>query len=241
MKHLLASLVFVASTGVAQASHDMASLDDVIQLSQRGLSSETILVFLQNREINFILDADDIDRLLQAGASEEVIRYLIQQTETAPSSTYPVIAYVDPYPDYYYTPYYNSYARSSLFFGFTAYPYAFYGGRHHGAAHRNRPHHTPSLRYADNDHDASHASRVDTRAGHGNTSTIGHNNRSAGHGKTASIGHSFGSTFGHNGGSSVGFGGGHSGGFGGGHSGGFGGGHSGGFGGGHSGGFGGGH
>ena len=67
MMRLLASLVIVASFGIVQAGDMTVSLDDILLLSQRGVSDETILVFLQNREIGFVPDADDIDSLSISG------------------------------------------------------------------------------------------------------------------------------------------------------------------------------
>ncbi|HED14936.1 MAG TPA: hypothetical protein ENI62_15010 [Gammaproteobacteria bacterium] len=242
MKCLLASLAIIAGFGIAHASGTTVSLDDIVMLSQRDVSDKTILVLLQNREIGFVLDADDIDNLLEAGVSEEVIRYLLQNTTSTPPDTnagtpryiYPPIAYVDPYPAYYYRPYY---AGTSLYFGYSSFPHTSYRYRHHGTEHYKQSHHSAPSHLAHNGHDrrVAHTGGHDpghiitgaqyniARAGHSETTHISHSRGDAGHGKTASIGHgsrgvghSRSISFGHRGGHSSN--GGHSGG--GGHGGG---------------------
>jgi len=194
LKRLLAVLLTLTSTGCVQARHDLASMDDVVFLSQEGLSDETILAFLQSREANFSLDADDIDRLLQAGASEKVIQYMLERSANSASYTKPVVTNVSPYPSYYYTPYYSSYAMSSIYFGYAGYPYYSYYRPSHGTPRHYRPRHTSSIRYAHNP----------GGNGHRSSGTIGH---SKGHGSSYGGGHSSGYSGGHSGG-----GGGHSGG-----------------------------
>ena len=78
MKRLLASLALVTGISIVEAGTMTVSLDDIVLLSQRGVSDQTILVLLQTREIGFVPGADDIDSLLETGVSEEVIRYLLQ-------------------------------------------------------------------------------------------------------------------------------------------------------------------
>lgn len=219
MKRLLAGLLIFASFGMVQAGNMVASMDDVLLLTQRGVSDETILVFLQSRVVNFIPDASDIDKLLEAGVSEEVIRYLLGQTTSTPSDTstplyIPTpVAYADPYPPYYYRPYYYTpyYARSSLFYGFPTFFYSSYGHRYRRAAHHNRPHHSGSVHLAHNGyggHGVSHTGGHNpghsiASVGHNipsvghsiasvahNIPSAGHTIASAGHSQTGSIGHS---------------------------------------------------
>ncbi len=51
MKRLLASLAILVGFGIAHAGGTTVSLDDIVMLSQRDVSDQTILVLLQNREI----------------------------------------------------------------------------------------------------------------------------------------------------------------------------------------------
>jgi uncharacterized membrane protein YgcG len=214
MKHLLTSFIFAISLGTAQASDMVVSLDDILMLSQRGVSDETILVFLQNRELGFTPDADDIDSLLEAGLSEEIVRYLLQQTPAKPTEVSSAVVYVDPYPPYYYRPYYT---RTSLFLGFSAFPHTISGRRHHGGVRHNRPHHGRSHSYESYNntystrgnlgsithtgapgrrHGITGAGHITPHAGHDisvvehdKTGSIGHADRNQEHIKTTSINH----------------------------------------------------
>jgi hypothetical protein len=208
MKYWLAMPLVVATFGV-QAGHMTVTLDDILLLSQRGVSDETILVFLQNREIGFTPNAADIDKLLLAGVSEEVTRYLILQTATKPAYAYPPVttAYADPYPASYYTPYYDDYTSfysgSSSFFGLAAFPYPYYGYGYYGGTHHDRADHTRPSHFGNRDHRASDGRHGGTHGatrtggtdrGHGSADTD-HNSRRAGHavaggghGRTSSLG-----------------------------------------------------
>jgi len=179
MKRLLASLIGIAGLGVAQAGALQTSLEDILLLTERGVSDETVLVFLETRELGFTPVAEDIDKLLAAGVSEEVIRYILRQTATysAPPYTYRTATYVDRYPPYYYTPYY---AGTSVFFGYSGFPH--YWFRHHyGGVHHTPLHHRTVHRPGHNDQGAlSHT--VHRGLGHNNATGIGHSGaRSAGH------------------------------------------------------------
>ncbi len=147
----------------AEADYHQVSLDDIVLLSQRGVSDQTILLFLENREAGFSPDADAIDRLLLAGVSDEIIQYLLSQATTVQTSpdvvppetytnavpnypvttypaspVYPAVTYVNTYPVYYYTPYYYGGPYS---FGFVSYPHTWFG--HHSGVghHRVNAHH----------------------------------------------------------------------------------------------------
>jgi len=238
MKRLLKSLIFIAWLGIAHAGTQQISLKDILFLAERGVSDETMLVFLESREVGFIPDAEDIDKLLSAVVSEEVIRYLLRQTATnttnsTPSYSYRTITYEDLYPAYYYTPYYSG---GSGFFGYSSYPHTWYGS-HYGGVHYTSLHHGATHSQGYNDHGTlslshtvhrggghigSHASRygrghnvaVGIRHG-GSRHTVAHEGRQ-------SVGHSRRSPAHRSGGvhSRSQHGGGHSGGHGGGHGGG---------------------
>ncbi len=139
MKYLFASLIMLLSISTLNANQNTTSLDDITLLTKRGLSDKSILIFLKNSELDFVLSAKNIDQLLQAGVSENIVQYLLQQPSIAPSSiasaptpspttyiTEPAVTYVAPYPNYFYAPRYinhtNHYRNSALQYGFaTAY------------------------------------------------------------------------------------------------------------------------
>ena len=123
---------------VAQADAPQVSLEDILLLMERGVSNETLLVFLETREIGFTLDVEDIDELLEAGVSEEIISYLLQRTAkySVPSYADRTTNYQDRYPLYYYTPYYSA---TSVFLGFSSFPRAWF--RHHHSAVHHGPLH----------------------------------------------------------------------------------------------------
>ena len=175
MKRLLASLICIAGLSVAQAGALQISLEDILLLTERGVSDETVLVFLETREIGFIPDAEDIDKLLAAAVSEEVIRYILRQTATysAPSYSYRTTTYVDLYPPYYYTPYYSG---TSVFLGFSSFPHAWFGS-HHGGVHHASLHHGAVHHLGHKDHGAlSHAIHRGGRVGvHASRHGLGHN------------------------------------------------------------------
>jgi len=249
----------------AQAEHRTASLEDVILLAEGGISDETILVFLDSREIGFELGTEEMLLFREAGVNEEVIRYLLERvaagSEKVDADTddlYPPGYYA--YPERFYATEY--FAGAGYYFGASILPYWWYddhflhyqshgGGYlyghsgHHG--YTSLGHHSS---VGQGIHDSSYLARGHAGGGShlgGGGHTVGHSSPSHGsrtygsgrHGGTghSSPGHSSGRNGRHGGGRSGGHGGGHSGG----RSGGHGGGHSGGHGGGHSGGHGGGH
>ena len=105
-------LLLLCAPAAAQANNRSVTIDDVIQLTQSGISDETIITFLETREIRFVLSPQDIVRLRAAGISEELLRYLLQHTAAdQPPAYLPPVAYgsgygVPGYPAGYYTPAY---------------------------------------------------------------------------------------------------------------------------------------
>ena len=146
-------LGLVLFTG-AQAAHLKASLDDIVLLSQRGVSDKTLLLFLENRKAAFTLDAESIDKLILAGVSEDVIRYLLAREPivhtSRPAVIYPVSTYVETYPRYYYTP---RYYRTPYYSGYRA-----HSG--HRATHFGGRHDKDNRRDKHGKDDQSHAGRV---------------------------------------------------------------------------------
>ena len=211
LRYLLVLFGWAMLTG-AQASHLQVSLDDIVLLSQQGVSDQTILLFLENREAGFALDADALDKLLLAGVSGEVIRYLFSQNTTAQTAgaseptippayttnsntyiSYPTVTYLDNYPGYYYTPYYYGGFYS---FGFSSYPHRWFGhysrgGRHATNAHHGRRRHVVNDGHSTgrhsnrhDDHGAPNTSRhYGTHTGSGNISHRGQHETIHGGGK----------------------------------------------------------
>ena len=99
-----------AAPAAAQATNRPVTMDDVIQLAQSGISAETIITFLDTRDIGFVPDPADIAFLRAAGVSEEVIRYLLQRTASVsvpvypPPIPYPTVRVVPSYPIGSYIP-----------------------------------------------------------------------------------------------------------------------------------------
>lgn len=104
-------LVFASSAGAAD--RPQASLEDLTLLTESGISDQTILVFLDTREIGFLLDAETIARLRQQGVSEEVIRHLLERAEVRDDRDEVVYVAPDPYPRRYYYPYHYGYGVGS--------------------------------------------------------------------------------------------------------------------------------
>ncbi len=173
---VLVGLFGLAMLTVAAAGHLQVSLDDIVLLNQRGVSDQTILLLLENRELGFNMDPDAVDRLLLAGVSDEIIRYLLAQAtavrnpaDIAPPTTYsdipadypvttslavdpvvyPAAPYVEPYPGYYYTPYYYG---GSYSFGFASYPHTWFGHHSRAGHHTTNAHHGGRQHVAYNGH-----------------------------------------------------------------------------------------
>jgi hypothetical protein len=174
MKRLLAGLIYTLGFSIAQAGEAQISLEDILLLTEHGVSDETIQVFLETREIGFVPDAEDIDKLLAAAVSEEVIRYILRQTATssAPSYSYQTTTYADRYPPYYYTPYYSG---SSFFLGYSSFPHDWHRN-HYSGVHYTLPHHGAAHYLGYNDHAALYRGGQEvhtSRYGPGHNTTTG--------------------------------------------------------------------
>lgn len=224
MKHFLASICISLSLASNFALADtsdtgrLTSLNDISLLAQRGLSDETILIFLEKRSLDFNLTAENIDQLLQSGVSEDVVQYLLQQQTSQPVYvTTPTATYINPYPTYYYSPQYNHISTSApLLHGFAAASYTF--GHHetfqphysNSISHSQRPQHSgvaiihnSGLSVGHNSSNNRHNNVTHSSGGH----NVGHrrSHNSAGYSQTHSRGGHSGGGGGHRGG-----GGGHS-------------------------------
>ncbi|HED17696.1 MAG TPA: hypothetical protein ENI64_12900, partial [Gammaproteobacteria bacterium] len=167
----------------AEASHLQVSLDDIVLLNHRGVSDQTILLFLENREPGFVLDKEAIDKLLLNGVSEEIISYLVSKAVIAqvPDDVVPPTGYTDApadYPEDYYTPYYGD----SYSVGYVSYPVYWYGGGHHSDRHHPRhsehnSHHSGNYPGQHNGQGATHT----TQNGGAHTGGAGHTANSGQH------------------------------------------------------------
>ena len=145
MRRMILGILFslVLATPAAAAHRPQVSLEDLTLLAQSGISDQTILVFVDTREIGFQLDSETIARLRQQGVSEEVIRYLLGRTDTRNDRDDRVV-YVsaDPYPSRYYAPYYGY--GVIPYFGATILAHWTLGhhwvGDHHGGSHSGGSH-----------------------------------------------------------------------------------------------------
>lgn len=248
-----------SAPATAQATNQPVTIDDVIQLAQSGISDETMITFLDTREIGFVPSAEMIVRLRAAGVSEDVICYLLERTAAVPAPVPPPPVTYAPgygYPLAYYSPGYYA-AGIAFSVGFPILPHWLHD--HHFSLHDHHISHVTVGHVFAGNAGLHHGSVAPFSAplrsidGHGITRvglsplTAGHTT-SAGHigtvhGQTAhsvisaggaihgsAVGHgSGGHSGGHNGGGHSGSG--HAGGHGGGHAGGHSGGHSGGHGG----------
>ena len=110
----------------AYSQNSMVSFDDVVLLAQSDISDQTIMTYLDFRELDFALDPEALLRLREAGLSEAVIRYLLEQ-DTASSTALPT----DTVPSGYSTTGYPSYYYGSRRIGGTAFPFGWYD-HHYG-------------------------------------------------------------------------------------------------------------
>jgi hypothetical protein len=145
MKCLLTSLIYAVGVSIALAEGSKISLEDILLLTERGVSDETILILLETQEIGFVPDVEDIDKLLAAVVSEEVIRYILRQSATypAPSYSYQTTTYADRYTSYY--------SGSSFFLGYSSFPHDWFRN-HYSGVHYTSPHHGATHYLGYNDH-----------------------------------------------------------------------------------------
>jgi len=120
-------------------------IDDVIKMSQSGVSDESIVRFIQQSRDRYVIDADTIIALNDAHVSKTVINALMDgaydrgdrrddRAAVQYVQPYPYYGYWDPYwsPYYYYDPFFYG-PRVSIGVGFVG---GFRGGFHGGGGHR---------------------------------------------------------------------------------------------------------
>ena len=242
MKRTIVVLVLTLASAVAVGGSDVrrdvdpyesvVALEDVILLAREGFAAETIIAFLDGREIGFTLTAEELSRLERAGVDDEVIRYLIERVSegAAPEPVAYVRTSYDPgyyagyYGGYYPGYYYPAYWYVGIYHhDFALLPHHWLG--HHGL---HGGHHASSYWHG-RGHEVGHQAhpgighRAHVFGRHGGLG--GHRGSAAGHGGHA-VTHGAGRAAGHSGGGRSGGRGGHRGGHGG-HRGGHGGGHGG--------------
>ena len=184
MRRTIVGILFslLLATPAAAAHHPEVSLEDLTLLAGSDISDETILVFLDFREIGFELDPEAIAHLREQGVSDEVIRYLLERTDARRERDDRVVyRSADPYPSRYYAPYYGPgvvlYFGAAILWHWT-YGYHWVGdhfvGGHHLGVHGG--------------HSASHGARHYASAGHlvGGPRSRGHS--SGGHAAVSHLG-----------------------------------------------------
>ncbi len=207
-KAILGVLFSLVLANPAVAAHGLeVSLEDLTLLAESDLSDETILVFLEPRELRFELDPEAIAHLRQQGVSDEVIRYLLEKTD-APKDRDEGVVYVSagPYPPRYYLPHYAHelfpYFGATILWhwthGYHRVAHHLAGGHHFGVSARHSSSHGGRHLASGRHRVGGHHARGHSKAGHG-ARHLG--SQRAGH---ARAGHSGG---GHRGGHSGGHGG----------------------------------
>ena len=147
MRRTIVSLALaMALSAAAQAGYQVVRLGDVLALAREGVSSRTIISFLETRPLGFAVGTEEILRLRDAGAGEDVIRYLIERTAPRDSQgpeSYGAGAYASPpdpysgdapYEDTGYAPAYVDYGPSYSIDA-SIVPYyvgGYYGGGYYG-------------------------------------------------------------------------------------------------------------
>jgi len=106
MRRMLGALaVALVAAATVEAGYGVVRLTDVVVLAREGVSDRTIISFLENRELAFVVGTEEILRLRDAGVGEEVVRYLIERTAPRDSYASDPYAYRPGYADYGGSPY----------------------------------------------------------------------------------------------------------------------------------------
>ncbi len=158
MRRTILGILFslVLATPAAAAHRPKVSVEDLTLLAKSDISDETILVFLDPREIGFELDPEAIAHLRQQGVSEEVIRYLLERTDARSERDRVVYVSAGPYPSRYY----------DLHYGHGVYPY--FGAAHWTHGYHWVGHHLVARHHlgVSAGHSASHGSSHSASSGH---------------------------------------------------------------------------
>ena len=144
-----------------------ARVEDVLGLADARLSDDTILTFLDTREIGFSLDVALIREMRGAGVSEPVIRYLIERTSQPPrASLVAPPAYAAPSSGYR-SSYYAPSERVAIVVGSQWYDHHDYDHHHYGhVSHPSFHHVIDHLFIGHDDHHGYHDDHHGYDGGH---------------------------------------------------------------------------
>ncbi len=144
--YLLAILLcLVAATPLFATQRTL--VDDVIRMSQAGVSEDTIISFVHNAGGRFDVSADDVIAMTNANVSKNVIKAVVDEAAARKDGRYAdggrttVVVSPGVYPygyyPYYYDPFYDPFwPRVSIGFGFGFYRgFGGYHGGYHGGFH----------------------------------------------------------------------------------------------------------
>ena len=192
-KTILGLLFSLVLANPAAAAHGLeVSLEDLTLLAASDMSDETILVFLEPRELGFELDPEAIAHLRQQGVSDEVIRYLLEKT-VAPKEGDAGVVYVSAgrYPPRYYVlhyghdpfPYFGAAILGHWTHGFHRVVHHLAGGHHFGISDRHSSSHGGRHLASTRHLVGGHHARGHSNGGHGARRHLGsHRLRHAGAG-----------------------------------------------------------
>ena len=133
---LITSSSLSAATGSSQQQRTV-SIDDMVLLVSSGISDETILAFLKDRELDFLLSREIRLLLAQSGITNTVMQYLNDQ-ETALNPPLPTGVALTGYNSMNYPSYYRSGRISGSLFPFAWYSHHYFGS-HSSASHPYTP------------------------------------------------------------------------------------------------------
>jgi hypothetical protein len=151
LTHAVAVLVLLFATTPLFAMKRNV-VDEVIRMTQAGVSEDTILEYVHKSDAVFDVNADDVIEMTNAHVSKRVIDEVVREsdhrdgrTERRSTTVYVAPAYA-PYPYYAYDPYwydpfwYGPRVSIGFGFGFGHYGYGHYGHYygHGGFGHRHR-------------------------------------------------------------------------------------------------------
>lgn len=150
MKRLFLAVSLLLTLPLFAVNHDNKSrrpiiIDDVIRMSQSGVSDDAIIAYVHKYRDRFDVNADDVIALNDAHVSKDVVKAVVDESaawkdhrdrdyDRAPARVYTGV-YVDPwwYPSYYYSPFWYGWGpRFSIGLRFGG---GFRGGFH---GHRGR-------------------------------------------------------------------------------------------------------
>ena len=128
---ILGILLALALAIPAAAEHrPQLSLEDLALLAESGVSEQTILAFVDSRELGFQLDSETVVWLQQQGVGEEVIQRLLEKEQPKPTEARSepdreVSVSTDPYPSGTYDLSYGAYPSRyyDLYYGYGVLPY----------------------------------------------------------------------------------------------------------------------